>query len=118
MSAKIKAVKVMSKKAQIMLGDMKRFRRSMGFYASYHLVRESMIEMCIAGGIGEVDDILHLVKQLSVRPEEALETLRKYEGDDPTLHRWKCDASGCYRLHVHRAFQHVRDETPRADEWL
>ncbi|VXC80876.1 hypothetical protein SPHINGO8AM_240007 [Sphingomonas sp. 8AM] len=101
-----------------MLGDMKRFRHSMGFYASYHLVREGMIEMCIAGGIGEADDILYLVKQLKVRPEEALDTLRKYEGDDPTLYRWKRDAVGRYRLHVQRAFQHIRDETPRADEWF
>jgi hypothetical protein len=116
MSTKIQAVTVLSDKARKMRGAMKELRRSMGPWPSYHAVREAVIELCIAGGIGEVDDILYLVKQLRIDRQDALDTLRQYEGSDPLLSRWKRDEAGCYRLHVQRALLQARPE-PTPDEF-
>lgn len=98
MSSKIKAVMVMSKKAQYVLDDLRYFRASRGPWPCPHQVREGVIRICIGEGIGDLADILYLMKQLKIDRDEVLDTLRQYEGDDPTLHRWKRDGSGCYQL--------------------
>ncbi len=58
-----------------------------------------LITACIEGGWDTRPRIVGALKRLGLDHRHVAIILKRGTGDNPRLHRWKCDAEGRYTLH-------------------